>query len=116
MANRTSAAVLLLATLLGGCQQSTLKVLIGGTAVPAPGAQPITDSIIVIAGSRIRSVGARRDTPVPQDSERADVAGKYIVPVAGGRLAPNETASLEVHTGSPDGPLVRRMEAGTWRD
>src|SRR5581483_8795582 len=71
--------------LLAGCQKSDTRVFIGGTAVTAPGAPPIEDSVIVVSGHTIRAVGKRRDVPVPQDSERTDASGKWIVAANGGR-------------------------------
>ena len=71
-----SALIVLL--LLSGCRTKPavkLKVLIGATTIVAPGAQPIEDSIIVIAGDKIQSVGMRKDVPVPQASDRTDLAG-----------------------------------------
>lgn len=104
------------AILLGCSQpQSNLTVLMGPETAVGPGGPVIPDSIIVIAGSKIRAVGPRRDVPVPQDSERIDLSGKSIVPAAGGRIAPGEPASFEVRERGFDGPVVRRMASGQWR-
>jgi imidazolonepropionase-like amidohydrolase len=107
--------------LLAGCQNSSVKVLIGGTAIVAPGAQPIQDSVIVVADGRIRSVGVRKDVPIPQDSERTDVSGKWIVPADNERLAINESADLMILDRAPDGvkpalpaDVSRRMRNGQW--
>ena len=109
---------------LAGCgnQQSDLKVLIGATTVVAPGAQPIEDSVVVIAGGRIRSAGMRKDVPIPQDSERLDLAGKWIVPAPGARIALNETADLLVLERAPEdtqptrpADVTRRMLHGQWQ-
>src|SRR5580692_4327399 len=94
--------------LLAGCQNQKkpdvrLKVLIGATTIVAPGAQPIEDSIIVIAGSRIRSVGMRKDVPVPQASDRTDLTGAWIVPAKGARIAVGETANLVILHHTPNG-------------
>jgi imidazolonepropionase-like amidohydrolase len=109
------AAWLLLTT---ACQRSGVKVLIGGTAIVAPGAAPIEDSIIVVAGHTVRSVGRRKDVPVPQDSERVDVSGKWVVPAEGGRIAPGETANLAVLNKAPAqggrDDVARSMKAGEW--
>lgn len=92
------------------CQSSDVKVLIGATTITAPGAAPIEDSVIVVAGGRIRAVGVRKDVPIPQDSERIDMTGKKIVPAAGAQIAVNENADFDV-----TGPGVnRRMVHGQW--
>jgi len=93
------------------CQNSGVKVLIGATAIVAPGAPPIEDSVIVVAEGRIRSVGMRKDIPIPQDSERMDFTGKRVEPAPGARIAVNESADLVV-TG-PD--FSRRMLHGQWQ-
>ncbi|HVW86243.1 MAG TPA: hypothetical protein VHB50_16260 [Bryobacteraceae bacterium] len=108
--------------LLAACQKSDLKVLIGSTAIVAPGAQPIEDSVIVVAGHSVRSVGMRKDVPIPQDSERTDVTGKWVVPAAGGRIAIGEPANLLILDHAPDGisprdpaDVSRRLVAGEWQ-
>ena len=72
---------------LAGCQKQPtvrLKVLIGATTIVAPGAQPIEDSIVVIAGEKIRSVGMRKDVPVPpcvgsnRPDRRMDCSGERV--------------------------------------
>jgi imidazolonepropionase-like amidohydrolase len=78
------------------------KVLIGATTVAAAGDAPIEDSIIVIAGTKIRAVGPRKDIPVPQASDRTDFTGEWIVP-AKGRIEPGETANLLILRSKPHG-------------
>jgi hypothetical protein len=92
--------------LLPACQKKPdviVKVLIGGTTVVAPGARPIEDSIVIIAGTKIRSVGERKDVPVPQASDRTDLAGEWIVPAEGSRIEPGENANLLILKHAPNG-------------
>jgi cytosine/adenosine deaminase-related metal-dependent hydrolase len=115
----TALAVLSLACTTGN-QVSNLKVLIGATAVFQPGGNPVQDTVIVIEGDRIRAAGMRRDVPVPQDSERTDLTGKWVVPVSGGNIAPGEPADLFVlntaENGSPaTGAPARHMIHGRWQ-
>ena len=81
----------------------TLKVLIGSTTVTALGASPIEDSIVIISGAKIRSVGARKDIPVPQASDRTDLTGEWIVPAEGARIEAGETANLLILRHAPNG-------------
>jgi imidazolonepropionase-like amidohydrolase len=102
-----------------GNQVSGLKVLIGATAVLQAGANPVQDTVIVISGATVRAAGIRKDIPIPQDSERVDLTGKWVVPVAGGRIAPGEPADLFVLDAGPSGaPAVgapsRHMIHGQW--
>jgi imidazolonepropionase-like amidohydrolase len=113
--------------LLAGCQRSDVKVLIGATAIVAPGAQPIEDSVIVVTGRSVRSVGLRKDIPIPQDSERTDLAGKWVIPAAGGRIAVGESANLLILDHAPSdhapggaaaaspGDISRRLTDGRWQ-
>src|SRR6185437_10345941 len=103
-----------------GNQVSNLKVLIGATAVFEPGGNPVQDTVIVIEGDKIRAAGERKDVPVPQNSERTDLTGKWVVPVSGGKIAPGEAADLFVlntaENGSPAaGTPARHMIHGHWQ-
>ncbi|HEX4278695.1 MAG TPA: hypothetical protein VHZ74_25240 [Bryobacteraceae bacterium] len=92
--------------LLAACQKKpdlVVKVLIGGTTIVSPGATPIDDSIVIIAGTKIRSVGPRKDVPVPQASDRTDLTGEWIVPAEGVTIAPGEPANLLILKHVPNG-------------
>lgn len=116
---------LILLLLLGACEKKPavrLKVLIGATTIVSPGAQPIEDSIIVIAGSRIQSVGRRKDVPVPNASDRTDLTGAWIVPAKGSRIAMDETANLVILHHAPNGndtpapgETTTSIVAGEWK-
>src|SRR6185312_11175731 len=117
------APVCALGLLFSGCQAgnqvSDLKVLIGATAVLQPGGNPVQDSVIVISGDKFRAAGLRKDVPIPQDSERTDLTGKWVVPTSGGRIAPGEPADLFVlnasANGIPEGSPIRHMIHGHWQ-
>lgn len=100
--------VLFPALLLTACQKQDvrLKVLIGETAIVAPDSQPIQDAIIVIAGQKVRSVGMRKDIPVPQNSDRTDLTGEWVVPTNGGRIAVGEPANMAVLKHAPNGVIA----------
>jgi hypothetical protein len=111
--------------LLTACQQgpaTRVKVLIGATVIPEAGAASIDDAIIVISGTKITSVGARRDVPVPQASDRTDLTGKWIVPATGFFIAPRENANLMILEHPPNGirpaaesDVSARIVAGEWQ-
>jgi hypothetical protein len=108
-----------------GCAKKpdfTVKVLIGATAITAPGEPPIEDSVIVITGSKIRSVGPRKDTPAPQAADRTDLTGEWVVPAEGSRIEPGETANLRILRHLPNGiqpatpaDLGASIVAGEWK-
>ncbi len=111
--------------LLAGCRKEPpgrLKVLIGATTIVAPGAPPIEDSIVIVAGSKIRSVGTRAEVPVPQASDRTDLTGSWIVPAKGARIAVGDTANLIILHHPPNGAepanpadAGSRIVAGEWQ-
>src|SRR5579863_3212234 len=111
--------------LLAGCQKKpdfTVKVLIGATTIVAPGEQPIRDSIVVIAGTKIRAVGRREDVPVPQASDRTDLTGEWVVPAGSARIEAGATANLMVLKHAPNGitpaepaDVGARIVAGEWK-
>lgn len=104
--------------LVAGCQKSETKILIGATTVPTEGAQPIEGSVIIINGKNIRSVGLQKDLPIPQDSERVNLAGKWVVAKGTGRLEAGQPANLLV-LNSPPGTgarsVDREMVDGQWQ-
>lgn len=101
--------------LLAACQKSDTKILIGATAIIADGAPPLADSVIVVSGKTIRAVGLQKDVPIPQDSERTDLAGKWVIAEPGARLTPGAPASLLVLDHAPPAGPVRRMTSGQWQ-
>jgi hypothetical protein len=117
------AALLLIVTACGKPKPDfTVKVLVGGTTIPASDAAPIEDSIVVVAKGKIQSVGPRKDIPVPQASDRTDLAGEWIVPAEGARIEPGEPANLIVLKHAPNGirpadpaDVGARLEAGEWK-
>jgi hypothetical protein len=93
--------------LLTACRNTDVryKVLIGATTVAENGARPIVDSVIVIAGKKIRSVGERKDVPIPQNSDRTDLAGRWIVPAPGNRIDVDNEADLLILDHAPAGAV-----------
>jgi hypothetical protein len=83
--------------------EGPLKMLIGGTTVVSAGAQPIEDSIVLIAGSKIQAVGTRKEVDVPKATDRTDLTGEWIVPAAGATIAPGEPANLMILKHPPNG-------------
>jgi imidazolonepropionase-like amidohydrolase len=90
-----------LAIVLAACKPSEstdLKAIIGAVLINGTGGPPISDSVVVVAGDRIRWAGARADVPIPQAAEKIDGSGKFIVP---------GLIDLHVHLGTRSGPDYR---------
>ena len=99
---------------LAGCANTgsdRVTVIVGATVVA--GTAEIPDAVVVVDGKRIRAVGPRPMTPIPQDSERIDGTGRYVradgpvTEIAAGQLA--DLALLD-----RDRKIERRMVEGKW--
>ena len=110
---RLPGALIVLA-LLAGCSNTgagRLTVIVGATLVTD--AAEVPDAVVVIDGTRIRAVGPRPMTPIPQDSERIDGAGRYVKaepPVT--EIAAGQPADLVLL--DKDHRVERRMVEGKW--
>ncbi len=113
---------LLLITALTGChnlEDRNTTVIVGATLLDGAGDPPLVDSVVVVSGPKLRLVGTRAQTPIPQNSQRVDASGMFLLPVrvptdidhflqrnAASRLAPRETirqagTRTSVEPGSP---------------
>lgn len=66
-----------------GCTPSPetkLRAIVGAVLIDGTGGAPVSQSVIVIAGSRIRAVGPRAAIPVPASAELTDGSGRFVVP------------------------------------
>ncbi len=61
-------------------QESGLKVLVGGTLIDGFGSDPIKNSVIVIEGEKIKSVGTQDNTPVPANADVISTEGMTVLP------------------------------------
>jgi hypothetical protein len=80
-------ALLLASALLTACkppEETRITAIIGAVLIDASSAPPISRSVLVVAGSRIRSIGEQASTPVPAGSDKINGAGKFLIaaPVA----------------------------------
>lgn len=66
--------------------------LVGGTLIDGTGAPPVPDAIVIIKGERIAAVGRSGKLKIPEEAEKIDVAGKWILP---------GFMDLHVHTACP---------------
>ena len=101
-------------TLLTGCSNTgadRMTVIVGATLLTDTTQVP--DAVVVIDGKRIREVGPRPMTPIPQDSERIDGNGRYVKadgPVT--EIATGQLADLVLL--DKDRKVERRMVEGKW--
>ena len=93
----------LLASLIGckANEESHVKAIIGAVLIDGNGGPPITDSVVVVSGSRIRSAGPRANVPIPQEADKIDGSGKFITP---------GLIDLHVHLGTRGGPEFKAAD------
>jgi imidazolonepropionase-like amidohydrolase len=77
--------LLLAALLLPLCacapgDDSRAKAFLGALLLDGSGGPPLSNSVVVAAGGRIRAAGAPSSVPVPAEADRIDGSGKVLVP------------------------------------
>jgi len=69
-----------------------ITVLTGATVIDGTGADPITDTTIIINGDRIESIGPSASIEIPDNATVIDVTGKWVLP---------GFIDLHIHLGDP---------------
>ena len=100
-------AVLALA-LLASCackapEEGHMKVIIGAVLIDGMGGPPLTNSVVVISGDRIRAAGPASTVPIPAEADKIDGSGRFLVPALVA-VAPNIQ-------GQDDAALTKAREA-----
>ena len=109
-----AAAVAVLVVASSGCSNTgtdRVTVIVGAKLIT--GSAEVPDSVVVVDGKRIRAVGPRPLTPIPQDSERIDGTGRIVKadgPVT--EIAAGQAADLVITDNG--GKVERRMLDGKW--
>ncbi len=75
-----SLTILVLSSLMPNAQAQTTKAITGATLIDGTGRAPVTDAVIIIDGTRIRQVGRRDRTKIPNGAQLIDVRGMYVTP------------------------------------
>jgi imidazolonepropionase-like amidohydrolase len=76
-------------------EESNVKAIVGAVLIDGTGGSPISDSVVLVAGSRIQATGSRANVPIPAGSEKINGAGKFLTP---------GVIDLHVHLGTRAGP------------
>src|SRR5712691_7815055 len=60
--------------------QNEIVVLEGGTLIDGTGKAPVTDAVVVIEGTRIKTVGVKGKVSYPQNARVIKTDGRTILP------------------------------------
>jgi imidazolonepropionase-like amidohydrolase len=66
-----------------GCkptEESHMKAIIGSVLMDGSGGPPVTNSVVVTAGERIRAAGPASSVPIPAEADKIDGSGRFLVP------------------------------------
>ena len=74
------ATIFTFSILLLNSQETKIKALVGGTLIDGFGSTPIKNSVIIIDGEKIKTVGTISDTPIPPNAEIISTEGQTVLP------------------------------------
>src|ERR1700720_3818057 len=80
---RCAGLLISLLVFLCGCnpaEEGHAKAIIGAVLIDGRGGPPLTDSLVVVSGDRIRTVAPRTEVAVPAEADQINGAGKFLVP------------------------------------
>jgi imidazolonepropionase-like amidohydrolase len=61
-------------------EEGHMKVIIGAVLIDGEGGPPLTNSVVVLSGDRIRAAGAASAIPIPAEADKIDGSGRYLMP------------------------------------
>jgi imidazolonepropionase-like amidohydrolase len=82
-------------------EESLQKAIIGAVLIDGTGGPPISNSVVIVAGTRIRAIGNRANMPIPAGVEKINGAGKFLVP---------GLVDLHVHLGTRAGTAYNNAD------
>lgn len=62
------------------CTRAQLKALVGGTLIDGYGGKPLTNSVIIIEGERIKAIGTVGNINIPKGTEVISTEGMSVLP------------------------------------
>jgi imidazolonepropionase-like amidohydrolase len=57
-----------------------MKAIVGAVLLDGSGGPPVTNSVVVVAGDRIRAAGPASTVPIPALADKVDGSGRFLVP------------------------------------
>ena len=107
------AALVLLAVFSCACkpaEESHMKAIIGAVLIDGLGGPPLSNSVVVVAGGRIREAGRFSAVQIPAEADKVDGNGKFLVPGLIDiypQAAAGDDAFIPGHPATPDAARVQ---------
>jgi len=57
-----------------------MKAIVGAVLMDGSGGPPVTNSVVVTAGEKIRAAGSASNIPIPAEADKIDGSGRFLVP------------------------------------
>jgi imidazolonepropionase-like amidohydrolase len=86
-------------------EESHSKAIIGAVLIDGSGGPPMTNSMVVIAGDRIRGVGPASTVPIPAQADKINGGSRFLIPAL-----VVVTANIQ---GRDEGAFAKAREAGS---
>jgi imidazolonepropionase-like amidohydrolase len=78
---RIAPLIVLVGVSVSGAQRQATSIAVAGARlIDGTGAAPVDDSVIVVAGDRIRAAGPRARVDIPRGASVVDATGKVVLP------------------------------------
>jgi imidazolonepropionase-like amidohydrolase len=80
---RNRVALILALAVLSACkpaEDTRMKAIIGAVLIDGMGGPPLSNSVVVTAGEKIRAAGPASTVPIPAEADKIDGSGKFLVP------------------------------------
>jgi imidazolonepropionase-like amidohydrolase len=97
---RRYALLLLLAPFLSSCkppEEDHMKAFVGAVLIDGLGGPPVSDSVVVVAGEHIREAGAGSTVQIPEEADKIDGSGKFLIPTPIDIYPSAEAATRNAH-------------------
>lgn len=73
-------AIGILFTIISSSQEGEIKALVGGTLIDGFGSTPIRNSVVIIVGEKIKTVGTVETVEIPNNAEVISTEGMTVLP------------------------------------
>ncbi|WP_448663950.1 amidohydrolase family protein [Sphingomonas sp. CJ20] len=107
------AAVSTVAALVAVPASAQVVALVGGNVADLEGKAPVLDAVVLVEGERIKAIGPRASTPVPEGATVVPMQGKWLIPGLMNmhvHLALNLPGAARIYGETPDSMALRTLD------